>query len=166
MPDEIVCQTQYMTIMRDSHGVDYIAGDDAVLVVPLDSDGSVLCILEPSAAFGGKALLLPGGIVEQGEPRYITANREMQEEIGLRATRMRSLGELRPWSKYLRVRTSVYLATGLIPKRATGDEDYDIPIVRVPLATFETWIADSRLTDAQTIGALFLARDYHNRHPE
>lgn len=43
--------------------------------------------VEPSAAFGEPTLILPGGETEPGEPHNVTANRELQEEIGYKARR-------------------------------------------------------------------------------
>lgn len=51
---------------------------------------------EPSPVFGERVLLLPGGMEEPEETHEETANRELQEEVGLRAERLDYPGELRP----------------------------------------------------------------------
>ena len=85
----------------------------------------------------------------------------MQEEIGFRSEQLTLLGELRPWSKYLSVRTFVYLACNLIPSALKGDEDYEIKTERVHLDKFESLITSGRLTDARVIAALYLTRRHH-----
>lgn len=155
-----IAQSEWFSIRDDGKG-EYVASTgDEVLVVPLTERGDVLLSVEPSPAFGGPTLILPGGQVEAGIARSEMANRELQEEIGFAAGRLDALGELRAWSKYLRVRTFVFLGRDLSESWLTGDEDYEIGIERVPLASFETLITAGRLLDARVIAALFLARSY------
>ncbi len=84
----------------------------------------------------------------------------MQEEIGYKADQMDFLGELRPFSKYLTVRSFVYLARDLNPGWLQGDEDYIIGTERVSLDSFESLIAAGRLLDARAIAALYMARSF------
>ncbi len=150
--------SKYMSIERDAHGLEYIrcSTDEAIIVAVDGSD--VLLIIEPAPAFGGETLILPGGSVDEGEHHGLTANRELQEEIGYKAQRLEFLGELRPWSKYLALRTYVYLGRDLVQSRLSGDEDYSIRVERVNLATFERLIVTTRLQDARVIAALYMAR--------
>lgn len=155
---------QWFALERDERGESYIRPtSDEVLVVALDSSGDVLLASEPSAAFGEPVLILPGGCTEPGERHAETANRELQEELGFRAARLDPLGELWPWSKYLQVRSHVYLARDLTPSRLDGDESYEIGGERVPLAQFESLIAAGRLRDARAIAGLYLARAFLTR---
>jgi 8-oxo-dGTP pyrophosphatase MutT (NUDIX family) len=56
-----------------------------VLVVPVDKDGNVGLAVERSAALNREALVLAGGMVEPDEPLEVTADRELQEELGWHA---------------------------------------------------------------------------------
>ena len=159
---------EYFRSERDARGEEYINTRDEVLVVPLTEAGEVILAVEPSAAFGEPVLILPGGSEEPGEPHATTANRELQEEIGLRADRLDHLGTLRPFAKYLRLTSYLYLARDLTPSRLPGDEGYEIGMERVPLSGpdgFERLVAAGRLTDARVIAALYLARGFL-RHPD
>src|SRR5690349_7430833 len=91
----------YLMLERDENGLEFVRGDDEVLVVALTDANEVLLIVEPSAAFGGDVMILPGGKIESGEHHAVTANRELQEEAGYAAHRLTFLDELLPWSKYL-----------------------------------------------------------------
>lgn len=158
---ETVYQGKYFSIHLDADGVEFVRTGDEVLIVPLTAEGEMILTLEPSAAFDEPTLILPGGETETGEPHAETANRELQEEIGYQAERLDFLGELRPFSKYLTVRTFVYLARDLTPSHLEGDEDYAISVERVPLAGFESLIAAGRLFDARVIAALYMARSFY-----
>jgi ADP-ribose diphosphatase len=157
---ETAYQGDYFSIHLDADGIEFVRTGDEVLIVPLTAEGQVILTLEPSAAFGQPTLILPGGETEPGESHAATANRELQEEIGYQAGQLDFLGELRPYSKYLTVRSFVYLARELTPSRLKGDEEYVINVEKVPLAEFERLIAAGRLLDARVIAALYMARSF------
>jgi ADP-ribose diphosphatase len=154
---------KYFSIQADSDGTEFVQAGNEVLVVALAEHDEVLLIKEPSPAFGAQTLALPGGSAEEDEELSITANRELREEVGLRAERLDYLGELRPFSKYLTVRSHVYLARQLAASQLQGDENYEIEVRRVSLWNFETMLEDKLLMDARVIAALYLARAFMNR---
>jgi len=102
--------------------------------------------------------VLPGGQVEPDLTLAEVANKELEEEIGYRAGRLDSLGELWPWAKYLAVRSHLFLARDLTPSKLAGDEGYVIGVEAMPLAELEAWTADGRLRDGRAIAGLSLAR--------
>lgn len=154
-------QSRWFSVHARDNGDEYLAstGDEVLVVALIGSDESdVLLTVEPSAAFDEPALLLPGGEASPELTYEETANRELQEEVGYRAARLDFLGELRPWAKYLAVRSFVYLARDLTPSKLPGDEQYEIGVERAPLSAFEPLIAAGRLKDARVIAALYMAR--------
>jgi ADP-ribose diphosphatase len=157
---ETAYQGDYFFIHLDADGIEFVHTGDEVLIVPLTAEGNVILTVEPSAAFGQPTLILPGGEVEPDEPHTETANRELQEEIGYKAGQLDFLGELRPYSKYLTVRSFVYLARELTPSRLKGDEGCEISVEQVPLVEFERLIAAGCLLDARVIAALYMARSF------
>ena len=161
MSSMIKAQSDWFSIRTDATGDEYVASTgDEVLVVPLTEAGEVLLAVEPSPAFGAPVRILPGGQVEPDLTLAEVANKELQEEIGYRAGRLDSLGELWPWAKYLAVRSHLFLARDLAPSKLAGDEGYEIGVEVMPLAGLEAWIADGRLRDGRTIAGLFLARTF------
>ncbi|HRW10267.1 MAG TPA: NUDIX domain-containing protein [Caldilineaceae bacterium] len=161
---QVLHASDWFSIRTNAKGDEYVASTgDEVLVVALTANGDVLLSIEPSAAFSEPTLILPGGQVEPNVPNAEMANRELQEEIGYRANQLDFLGELHPWSKYLAVRTFVYLARDLQESSLPGNEEYEIGVESVPLSSFETLIVGGRLRDARVIAALFLARTFLQR---
>ena len=136
----------------------YVSTNDGVLMVPLDAESQVLFINEPAVTHGKPVLTLPGGAVDDGEDAAVSANRELQEEIGCRAGRMDYLGELHPLARHGLWKIHVFLARDLVPSRLVGDEQHAIEIERKALAGFEELIAARRLNDSTAIAALFLTR--------
>jgi ADP-ribose diphosphatase len=156
----------YFALGRDDHDTLFIQCPDEVMTIPIDESGHVLLAIEPAPAFGQDVWVFPGGIVEPDETHETTANRELQEEVGYAAKRLDYLGEVWPWSKYLTVRSVIYLARDLVTSRLVGDEEYDIGVVRVPLTAFEEFILSGQLRDARVIAGLYVARAYLQRHPD
>ncbi len=159
-------ENRNFTLGRDEHDNLYIQCPDEVLTIPIDTKGNVLLAVEPAPAFGQDVWVFSGGTVEPGEPHETTANRELQEELGFAAGRLEYLGQLWPWSKYLTVRSDLYLARDLVASRLPGDEDYEIGIARAPLAAFEEFITSGQIRDARIIAGLYLARAYLQQHPD
>ncbi len=152
-------KSNYFEICEDGEHDEYVACADEVLMIPLTGDGQVIFIREPAPAFGRETpLLLPGGTVEHGEELAVTANRELQEEIGYRAGSMEFLLAIRPWSKYLGVTSHVFVAQGLQPSKLDGDEGYEIGLEPHPLSALDDLIQTGALCDARVIAALLVAR--------
>ena len=150
---------KYFFLKKDKHGEDFIESVDEVLIVAIDQDESVLFARELSPAFAhSPVLILPGGTAEDNERPEATANRELQEEIGMRANHLEYLGELWPWSKYLNVRSHLFLARDLVPSKLPGDEAEPVEMVRVPWNEIDHMVADGRLNDARAIAALYRVR--------
>ena len=105
-------------------------------------------------------MLLPGGEIKPGEDQKVTANRELQEELGWAAAQLDFLGEVRPWSKYLNARSYLYLARGLTESPLPGDEQYAIEPVRIQLSEIDALVRNGTLLDARVIAGLFLARAF------
>ncbi len=162
MMSDMICGDEWISLHKNERNICYVKMADAALVVPLTDQQEVLLITEPSPAYGGTILCLPGGMVENDEQASMAANRELQEEIGLRAGRMDSLGELYPMIKYVQCRQRIYLGRGLKKSKLNGDEGADWPITvePFPLAQFDSLIASGRLRDSSVIAALFMARSY------
>ena len=163
MTPKKLCGDEWLSLLeteQNARPVTYIQAGDEVLIVPLLDDGRVILTVEPSVALGKPVLILPGGAVDEGELALDSANRELQEEIGYKASQLDLLAHVRPWSKYLTVSSHLYLARGLTPATLQGDEDYEIATELTALDGFETLLADGTLTDARVITALFLARRF------
>lgn len=153
-----VATHRWLSLWRGYRDEPYLTSSDGVSIVPLNQAGEVLLISEPTVFDKQPALTLPSGAVEEGEAPEISANRELQEEIGYRAERLDLLHCLYPLRRHGNWRVYVYLARDLRESRLIGDEGYDLPLIRIPLANFEQLFADNQLQDATTIAALYMAR--------
>ncbi|MHB8454346.1 MAG: ADP compounds hydrolase NudE [Acidiferrobacterales bacterium] len=131
----------------------------AVLIVPLIDEYTVLMIREYAAGVERYELALPKGRMEDGESPHEAANREIMEEVGFGARRIRHIKSLTLAPGYFSHVTHVLLAQDLYPQRREGDEPEAIEVVPWPLDDLPGLIARAECTEARSIAALFLVRD-------
>lgn len=159
--DKIICQTPFLALMESEAGVGYVRAADGALIVPVTNTGEVLFIREYSPAYHRPFLTLPGGIIEPGEGEAEAANREMQEEIGLRADNIHYLGEVYRNFKYIHAKSYAFLARDLSESKLVGDEeDGNIQVVPLPLTALDRLIQSGELQDAGILMAVYLAKRF------
>lgn len=134
----------------------------AVLVVPMQDEETVLLIREYAAGVHRYELALPKGRIEADESPADAANRELMEEVGYAANRLRHITSFTLAPGYFSHETHVILAQDLYPQRRQGDEPEQIEVVpwRMDALTELTNCADC--TEARSIAALYMVRDILN----
>lgn len=132
----------------------------AVLVVPMPDERTVLLIREYAAGVDRYELCLPKGRIDEGEDMYETANRELMEEIGYGARTLRHIKSVSLAPGYVGHTTHILLATELYPEKRAGDEPEEIEVVPWPLANLTELLRQDDCTEARTIAALFMVREY------
>lgn len=131
----------------------------AVLVVPMLDANTVLMIREYAAGVERYELALPKGRMEAGEPPEAAANREIMEEIGYGARRMRLVKSMTLAPGYFSHVTHVLLAEDLYAEKRQGDEPEPIEVVPWPLDRLNELCALADCTEARSIAALFMVRE-------
>ncbi|MDH5180439.1 MAG: ADP compounds hydrolase NudE [Gammaproteobacteria bacterium] len=138
----------------------------AVLVIPMLDDDTVLLIREYAAGVERYELALPKGRIEKEEAVIAAANREIMEEIGYAARDLQHLTSLTLAPGYSNQTTHIVLARDLYTQTAEGDEPEPIEVVPWRLSELAALLTEPDVTEARTIAALYLARDFlnGNRH--
>lgn len=126
----------------------------AVAVVPL-IDGDVLLVRQYRTAVGRTLLEIPAGTIEPDETVEACLQRELAEEVGMRAGRVDHLVTFYPSPGFLTEVVHVYVAGDLTPHRLAAEEE-DLSIVRVPLAQGRELIRTGEIRDAKSILGLLL----------
>lgn len=135
---------------------------DAVAVVPVMEDGTVLLLRQYRHPVGRYVIEVPAGMMDvDGEEPAATGHRELIEEVGYRAEVLTHLITFENSAGWSTERTHVYLATGLTPD-ASSDfapeaEEADMEIVRLPLDDAVASARAGEITDAKTALGLLLA---------
>jgi ADP-ribose pyrophosphatase len=120
-------------------------------------DGTVALVRQWRYPLNRYSLEISAGRIEPGHSPIETAERELEEEMGLRAREFIKLSEFQVAPGYCEERIWVYLARGLEPCAQRLDEDEEIDVVRMPLADALAKIHSGEIDDAKTIITLLLA---------
>ncbi len=137
--------------------LDVVHHPGASAVVPFVSADEVLLIRQYRFAAGGHLLEVPAGKLDPGETPEVCAARELEEEAGVRAGRIESLGHILTTPGFTDERIHLFAAFDLEPAQQKLDSDELIEVVRVPLARALGWVWSGELRDAKSAMALLQA---------
>ncbi|MFT5223459.1 MAG: 8-oxo-dGTP pyrophosphatase MutT (NUDIX family) [Glaciecola sp.] len=135
----------------------------AVAIVPLMDDGTVVLLRQYRHAIGGYAIEIPAGRLDvAGEDVEAAAHRELVEEIGHQAGRLRPLGTFHNSVGWTDEVTHLFVASQLQGALRPADftlqgEEADMEILRLPMDVCLEMIQDGAITDAKTVIGLLRA---------
>lgn len=126
-----------------------------VMVLPLDERGRLWLTREYRLRPKGTFINLVMGRLESGESPRHAANRELQEEAGVRASKLSLLHQMGKNSTLEWV-TTFFVATGLEPSSLKGDPDERIVVTPVPLSKAYRWVLDGTINEPFLILAILM----------
>lgn len=135
------------------------SGYGAVVVAALTVDQAVVLVREYSAGMDDYQWGLPKGAIDPGEDNLRAANRELMEEAGYGARRLRFLKRVHLVPSYMERHVDVMVAEDLYPASLPGDEPEPLEVMTWPMGELAELIARADVTDSLSITALFLVRD-------
>lgn len=139
----------------------------AVSVVPVlvEADGSatVVMVRQYRAALDALLLEIPAGKRDvPDEAPEVTAERELEEEVGYRAGKLERLAWFHNSPGFSNEFSHLFLGTDLVavPTNLQGVEEQHMTVEHVALDDVPALIAAGTLTDAKSIIGLLLAREH------
>jgi ADP-ribose diphosphatase len=145
---------QYERLMRGS------SSNGAVLIVPLIDNETVLLIREYSAGVERYELGLAKGKIDRGETAIQAANRELKEEVGFGARKIEQISSFSIAPSYMEHMTEIILVQDLYPEKLPGDEPEELEVVPWKLDNLAELVSNGQCTEARSIAALYMVRDY------
>jgi len=126
----------------------------AVGIIPITNDGKVVLVKQYRYAVCGELLEIPAGIVEKGEDPINTASRELREETGHDARRLKELGRFYTSPGFSNELLILYLAEDLFPSKLKEDDDEFIEVVEWPISEIDNTFLREKIRDGKTFAAL------------
>jgi ADP-ribose pyrophosphatase len=131
----------------------------SVVVLPVFADGRLLLIRQYRHSAKQYLWELVAGRKDPGETFEHGAHRELKEESGYSAKKMRQLMDVFPTPGFVAENMVIFLAQGLTKGEAEPEADEKITQKIVTLKEAETWIRTGKIRDAKTVAAvLFYSR--------
>ena len=132
----------------------------SVEILALDSKNRLLLNYEYRTHVKKYLWRLPAGRVEEGETPKHAARRELMEEAGFNAKKMKLFYKTKPAASYAYVHY-IYLATKLEPKKLNASEYEDITVVPVSLPKAYKMVQNEEISGRETMRSI--CKLYWNR---
>jgi len=142
-----------------------VAHPGAVCVLPLFPNETVLLIRNRRYAVGQILLELPAGTMERNEDPINCAGRELLEETGYLAGRLKPIGNFYTSPGILSEKMYAYAAYDLEQSNAALEEGEEIELNPVPFEETIQMIKEGRIQDGKTIATLLLYERFFRNQP-
>ncbi len=143
--------------------LDIIEHGGSVIIVPVDKDGNLVFVRQYRHAAGMALLELPAGTLEKDEDPAVCAAREIREETGFAADKIKKIGDFYLAPGYSTEFMHVYLAQDLRHDPLEADADEFLSVETIPFAKAMQMAVNGEIPDAKSLAALLLAKSYLNQ---
>jgi ADP-ribose pyrophosphatase len=127
-----------------------------VAMVVVDGDGRLVFVRQFRAPAEAELLEIAAGSIDENEDVEAAVQRELQEEIGMRAERVQLLGAFYSAPGYCTELIHLYACEGLTESRLPADDDELIEVERLTLSEALDHVASGEIRDAKTVAGLLL----------
>ena len=137
---------------------EYCTHNGAVCVIPITSEGEVICVRQYRYAIGKTILEIPAGKLDSIEENPDDAvRRELQEETGAVSENLTYMGLYYGSPALLSEKIYMYLAEDLAFGDCDPDDDEFLEIVKIPLDELVDMVLRGEIEDGKTQSAVLRA---------
>ncbi len=137
---------------------EYVDHPGAVTIIPFTDPKTVVLVRQYRYPVGKTTYELPAGKLDPREKPLACARRELREETGYTARRIRRILTFWPAPAFSNESMYIYRAEGLKSGLMNPDDDEFIDAVKIPFKKALDWVYSGRIKDAKTmIGLLACA---------
>ncbi|MFA5976064.1 MAG: NUDIX hydrolase [Elusimicrobiota bacterium] len=130
---------------------EYLTHPGAVGVLAFPKQDRVILIKQYRYPVGDFTYEIPAGKLSKGEDPLACVKRELEEEAGVRAGKIRKLLAFWPTAAFSDELIHVYVATELVQTQVNPDDDEYLEIVEMPTARLERMIQKGKIRDSKTV---------------
>jgi len=162
LKEEIIYQGKILKLKKDlvelENGIkserEIVIHNGGVGILALTERNTVILIKQFRYAFNQEIIEIPAGKLELNEDPRVAALRELQEETGIIANKLTSLGVIYPTVGYSTEKIHLFKAEELVFGPKSLDEDEDTEVLEITLNEAFAMIKMEKIVDAKTIVAL------------
>lgn len=136
---------------------------NTVAILPITRKGYILLEEQYRPPIGKRIYEIPAGHIEKNERPLHSAKRELEEETGFKARRLKFLIYFYPSPGLVSKKEYLYLAEGLTKGRLALDKDEDITIKEISINDALKFIKSGKIVDAKTIIGILYYKRFINR---
>ena len=126
----------------------------AVGMLAVTDKKTVLLVRQYRYAVREETLEVCAGLIENGEDPAAAAEREMQEELNVKAKRLYNIGRFYASPGFCTEIFTLFLAEGLEKSSLPQDEDENVSVLEVPFKDIPIMIKNGKIRDSKTFAAL------------
>ncbi|MFC0335408.1 NUDIX domain-containing protein [Paenibacillus sepulcri] len=118
-------------------------------------DGKMLVVEQYRKAMEKFQIEIPAGKLDAGEDPMAAAARELEEETGYRAGKLRPLSAFYTSPGFANEKLYMYVAEDLVKGDSRPDEDEFLAVEAITFEQAQQYIREERISDAKTILAVY-----------
>lgn len=139
---------------------DFIKHKGAGAVVPVTDDGKLLMVKQYRNAIDRLTIEVPaGGRLDENEPTYETAKRELEEETGYYSDDIELLVSVCTTIAFCNEKIDIYVAKNLVKTETNLDEDEYINVEAYDVDELVQMIYAGKIQDAKTMAAILAYKE-------
>ncbi len=128
---------------------------EAVAILAVDKEDNVYMVEQFRKPIDSVILEIPAGHIEKGEEPEKTALRELEEETGMKANKIRLVNKYFTSPGFTDELIYFYIAEDLVPVSPHTDEDEFINIKKIPFNKLQKMAFDGELSDVKALLAIY-----------
>lgn len=131
------------------------------VVVPVTDEGKIILVTQFRYPFQKELMEFPAGKLDAGEDPMKCAERELEEETGFKAGKIKKLGEIYTAPGYCTEILHLYLARELKPGNHNREEgELGMRIYEFTVKEVEDKIAKGEIVDGKTICGIYYLKSF------
>ena len=168
---KIVFKGNFLTLNKDkvllpngkTSTREWIQHPGAVCCIPILSDGKIALIKQYRYSVKKEMIEIPAGKLDRNEIPEECAQRELEEEIGYKASKLTFLANIHPAIGFTDEKMWLYLAEDLVKTKQSLDADEFLVLFPTKLKEAVDMVWSGKITDVKTIiGILWAQRILQN----
>lgn len=133
---------------------EYVTHPGAVCVLPITQNGDVVFVKQYRYSIKSTLLELPAGKLDAGEEPANCALRELREETGYTAGKIKEMGSILLSPGYSNEVIHLFAATELVAGKQQNDEDELTQVHHIPLQKALDMVLAGEIKDSKTVALL------------